>query len=184
MRPAFARFTFPPALDTEPRPHWPLGATAQWVVLTHVRRMLSLRDAAWNADPDSVRRLRVAARRARTALADFAALFDRGQVHVARKALGELTERLGTARDLDVVADLAGTMAGERPDVPGLQAAQAAVLEARLDARTDLHAALRDFELSGWPSRLVTCFAGAPIDLWRFVDLRHLLHDGEGAADR
>lgn len=183
MRPAFARIAFPPALDTGPRPEWPLAATAQHVILGHVRRLLSLREAAWDADVESVRRLRVAARRARTALTDFASLFDARVVQDARRALGRLARSLGKTRDLDVLLAISTDLAAERPEARALAAAHAALLQRRARKQSNLHGALRDFELAGWPSRLVTCFAGAPLDLWRFIDLHHLLQAGESAPD-
>lgn len=183
MRPAFAQFAFPPALDTDPRPHWPLAATAQHAVLRHVRRLLSLRGAAWEADAEAVRRLRVASRRARTALADFASLFDADLVRSARRALSRLARGLGATRDLDVLLQLTATLAEERPHEPALAAAHAALANRRQQRRTHLHQVLREFELAGWPSRLVTSLASAPIDLWRFVDVHTLLHDDAGTPD-
>ncbi|MEZ5964574.1 MAG: CHAD domain-containing protein [Planctomycetota bacterium] len=183
MRPAFAHLAFPPALDTDPRPDWPLAAAAQRVILGHVRRLLSLREAAWNADVESVRRLRVAARRARTALSDFQSLFDADLVRDARRALSDLADGLGRTRDLDVLLGLAAELAGERPDNPELAAACRALQRRRDRMQSSLHDALRDFELAGWPSRLVTYFAAAPLDLWRFVDLHHLLQSRESTPD-
>ncbi len=184
MRPAFARFEFPAALDTETEPQWPLAATAQHVVLTQIRRLLSLRDAAWHGEAEAVRRLRVATRRARTALADFAALWDPDEVRAARRALGRLATQLGKGRDLDVALALVDVEIGDRQDAPALLAARAALRRRRLEVLSHVHGALRTFELAGWPARLVTHFAALPLDLWRFIDVQQLLRHDEGSPTR
>lgn len=181
-RPAFARFEFPPALDVPPRPHWPLAATAQHVVLGHLRRLLTLRDQAYGGDVDAIRRLRVAARRARSALADFGALWRADAVREARRALGKLAQRLGAVRDMDVTLALVREITGG-DGAPAQDAAHAALQRRRDALQHELHAALRAFELAGWPSRLLSTFAAEPIDLWRFVDKKELLRDGEDASD-
>jgi CHAD domain-containing protein len=184
MRPAFARLEFPAALDTHARASWPLAATAQHVLLGHVRRLLTLRESAFDGDSDAIRRLRVAARRARTALADYASVWQADAVRQARRALGRLADRLGGARDLEVTLALAATAAAAQPESVALRAAITALEQRRTRARASTHDALRDFELAGWPARLVTFFASHPLDLWRYVDVPELLRDGEGTRDR
>jgi CHAD domain-containing protein len=169
MRPAFARFEFPPALAAEPAPGWPLAALAQHAALTQLRRLLSLRDDACNGEADAIRRLRVAARRLRTALATFAALWSRERVRDARRALRALTDALGRDRDREVLLDTVEHALEGRNAGASAEAARTVIAHARGAVQPAVAKGLATFEHGGWPAQLLTWLGTEPLDLWQFV---------------
>ncbi|MBA2339760.1 MAG: CHAD domain-containing protein [Pyrinomonadaceae bacterium] len=76
---------------------------AQRVLLFRFDEMINLREAALDfSDIEGVHNMRVASRRLRSALADFASYFRRRELNSSRKKLKTLASALGEVRDADV----------------------------------------------------------------------------------
>src|SRR4051812_21820689 len=101
--PEFADVAFPPIVSEAPDCGAPLGISAQCIVLRHFREMLEQRVPAWDAgEVEAVHRLRVAARRTRTALQTFGALWSSSEAQRHLKSLSDFADAFNSARDLDV----------------------------------------------------------------------------------
>ena len=115
-----------PDRPAPPQVQWP-GAQDQARMLVSARLaqqvdVLRRLDPAVRADlPDSVHRMRIAARRVRTALATYRPLLDRALTEPIRTELRWLGGELGPARDAEVQrARLRGAIGSLRADEPGL----------------------------------------------------------------
>jgi CHAD domain-containing protein len=83
------------------------------------------------ADPDSLHRARIAAKKARYATEFFASLYRGKQVRPYVKALGALQDALGRANDAANAGRMLGQMENARHDLGGAIAAVRTALEER-----------------------------------------------------
>jgi hypothetical protein len=168
--PHFAPVDFPPLLSQQLDPAWDLGAAAQHIVLTHFREALDHRRGVWeDTEVEAVHQIRVAARRCRTALQTFAALWEHDKA--AQKFgdyIARFAERFNTARDLDVM------LIWLREQLETADEDRAAGLRWLLERNTAkrraeqqaLEHALLKLERDGLPAAFVAYFSHVPIDLW------------------
>lgn len=98
--------------------------------------------------PDAVHKMRVAARRARSALATYEPLLAEGAGAWLRGELRWLGSELGAARDTEVIRGRIERLLEEQPD-DAVRAAAAAQVETTMDARHELAAITARAELSG-----------------------------------
>jgi CHAD domain-containing protein len=167
--PSFAAVEFPPLLSAEPDPAWELGVYAQFVVLKHFRDLLTQRQVVWdNQDVEGVHHIRVAARRCRTALQTFGALWDAAEVQRFQKYLSRFADTFGISRDLDVMLIfLRGQLAtahGERRAAYSWLFKRNA--EKRKAEQSKLESVLLKLESDGFPKVLAAYFSRTPVDLW------------------
>jgi len=169
LLPRFAAVEFPPLIDGEPDPAWSFGIYAQYVVLHFFRELLEQRRVVWdNEDIEGVHRIRVAARRCRTALQTFSTLWDAAEVQRFQQYLARFADAFGAARDLDVMLiylrEQLAVADGER------QAAYRWLLERNAEKRAAeqprLEQALQRFEDDGVPAALTAFFSRLPVDIW------------------
>jgi CHAD domain-containing protein len=100
----FSSVQFPPVVDDKPQPDWPLALVAQCTVLKHFRELLEQREEVLaNEDVEAVHRIRVAARRCRTALQTFTELWPGDEARRHLKQLSDFAGSFNEARDLDVM---------------------------------------------------------------------------------
>lgn len=167
--PQFAEVKFPP-LAAEPLDCGaPLGISAQCIVLRHFRELLEQREHAWRAeDVEAVHKLRVAARRTRTALQTFAALWDGREAQRHLQSLGEFADAFNAARDLDVMIIYLSEQLGKAdpPRRPALAWLLARNEKLRERQRPVLQRMLRRFEKQRVPEKFVAFFSRHPYDLW------------------
>jgi CHAD domain-containing protein len=168
--PEFAEVEFPPIVSEPADCSAPLGISAQSIVLRYFREMLEQREPAWRADDaEAVHKLRVAARRTRTALQTFSVLWDssrEAQQHL--RSLSEFADAFNAARDLDVMIIYLGEQlvkADEhrRPAITWLLTRNEKLRE---EQRPKLHKALRKLEKQRVPEKFVAYFSRKPYDLW------------------
>jgi CHAD domain-containing protein len=168
--PEFAEVAFPPIVAAPLDCTAPLGVAAQCIVLRHFHEMLEQREPAWRADEvEAVHRLRVAARRTRTALQTFAVLWggsNEAQRHL--KSLSEFADAFNSARDLDVMIiylseQLSKAEPSQQPAITWLLTRNEALREKQ---RPQLQRALRKLEKDRVPERFVSYFSRKPFDLW------------------
>lgn len=173
--PSFAAVEFPLLLSAEPDPAWELGIYAQFVVLKYFRDLLAQRSVVWdNQDVEGVHRIRVAARRCRTALQTLGALWDAAEVQRFQKYLSRFADTFGVSRDLDVMLiylrEQLATVQGER------RAAYSWLLERNAEKRDaeqpKLKRVLLQLENDGFAQALVAYFSRTPVNLWP-MELHH-----------
>lgn len=172
--PEFAEVEFPPVLAEPLSPAWDLGVGAQHIVLTHFREMLGWRAGVWrNTEVEAVHQIRVSARRCRTALQTFAALWPDRQSAKFAGYIARFADAFGTARDLDVMLLwLAEQLQSADSD---RAAAYSWLLERnaakRAEAQPSLEAALLKLEADGFPVAFVAYYSRLPLDLWELPGL-------------
>jgi CHAD domain-containing protein len=169
--PTFRSVTFPALVDQEPSPDWPLGVTAQVIMLRHFRELLDLRQAAWLADDsEAVHQIRVAARRTRTALQTFSSLWHGKRFDKYLDELSEFADAFTAAREIDtMVVYLSGELAKtEGPRHAAFELLLSHNLALREKQQPLLHRELTRFERRGIPDKLVDYFSRNPLDLWTF----------------
>jgi CHAD domain-containing protein len=175
-QPEFAEVEFPPQVRADFDCSWPLGVAAQVTVLRYFGEMLEQREHAWRAEEvEAVHKLRVAARRTRTALQTFSTLWS-GKSEAVRhlKTLGDFAEAFNTARDLDVMIIYLREQL-VKADPAKRQALEWLLLrneELREKQRPLLHKALRRLEKQRVPEKFVAFFSRYPFDLWPEEDRR------------
>lgn len=166
----FAEVDFPPIISEPPDCSAPLGISAQCIVLRHFREMLEQRAHAWSADEvEAVHKLRVAARRTRTALQTFSVLWDGSrdaQQHL--KSLSDFADAFNSARDLDVMILYLGEQLNKadehrKPAITWLLKRNEKLREKQ---RPMLHRALRRLEKQRVPEKFVAYFSRKPYNLW------------------
>ncbi len=173
--PSFAAVEFPPLLGAEPDPAWELGVYAQVVVLKYFRDLLNQRSIVWdNQDVEGVHRIRVAARRCRTALQTFGALWDAAEVQRFQKYLSSFADTFGISRDLDVMLiflreQLKAALGERRAAYSWLLARNTEKREAE---QPRLEQVLLKLESDGFPQALTAYFSRTPVDLWP-VEVHH-----------
>jgi CHAD domain-containing protein len=167
--PDFSDVEFPPLLEEGLNPAWDLGVAAQHIVLTHFREMLRRRKGVWrNDDDEDVHQIRVAARRCRTALQTFAALWDDKQARKFGDYLARFAEAFNVARDIDVM------LIWLREQLESADEDHAAGYRWLLERNTAkrqaeqhrLEKALAKLERDGLPAAFVSYFSHLPLDLW------------------
>lgn len=167
--PAFCDVEFPPAALEPLDCAAAFGPAAQAIVLRHFRELLEQREHVWdNAEVEAVHRIRVAARRTRTALQTFAALWPAGESRPYLDELADFADRFNAARDLDVMIIYLREQL--RDAETGRRAALEWLLERNIELRRKeqpkLERALLRFERRKQPQRFVDYFARKPLDLW------------------
>jgi CHAD domain-containing protein len=167
--PQFSDVAFPPVVDEPADPRWDLGTYAQHTILRLFRALLAQRRIVWdNQEVEGVHQIRVSARRCRTALTTFGALWDTDDVRRWQKYLSRFADSFGVARDLDVmVIYLREQLAG----ADGERATAYAWLLARNIERRDreqpkLERRLLKLEHDDFPREFVAYFTRRPVDLW------------------
>lgn len=134
------------------------------VLLTRFEEMCEYREAALEgADIEGVHDMRVASRRLRSAVRDFAPLLRKGKrLEAARAALKRLADALGDVRDEDVAIHALEKLAEEAPPeaLGGLEEYTQERRERRERARVTLHGALGESELAGARELLTRAVAG------------------------
>ncbi len=169
-QPHFAEVQLPPQVSEPMDCGWSLGISVQCIVLKYFSEMLEQRAPAWSADEvEAVHKLRVAARRTRTALQTFSVLWE-GKSEAARhlKALGDFAEAFNMARDLDVMIIYL------REQLEKSESENRAALiwllkrneQLREKQRPLLHKALAKLEKQRVPEKFVAFFSKYPFDLW------------------
>ncbi len=160
---------FPPVLDLPADPGWDLGTLAQYTVLLHFRQMLKRRQEVLdNTDIEGVHKIRVAARRTRTALQTFASLWDAAQVKHFQGSLADFASSFNVARDLDVMV----VYLNER--MANAQGKRATAYEFLLARGSDQRAAeqpglvqsVADLDADGFPDSFIDYFSHTPYNLW------------------
>jgi len=173
--PVFAEVEFPPVVSEPLDCSATLGVSAQCIVLRHFREMLEQREHAWHADEvEAVHRLRVAARRTRTALQTFGSLWEgnrEAQQHL--KTLSDFADAFNSARDLDVMFIYRNEQLGRADDHrnPAITWLLTRNEKLREEQRPRLHKALRLLEKKRVPEKFVSYFSRKPFDLWPPVDI-------------
>jgi CHAD domain-containing protein len=167
--PQFAEIALPPVVGLPADPDWDLGTYAQHTILTYFRELLAQRRVVWNNEEvEGVHQIRVAARRCRTALQTFEALWEEGEAGRFAKYLARFADTFGVARDLDVLiiylTEQLNEVSGERRTAYQWLLRRNVALRAQEQQR--LEERLRQFEQDGFPSRLVDYFSRRPRDLW------------------
>lgn len=118
---------------------------ARLVIETRFREMWELREAAlrWD-DPEGVHDMRVASRRLRSALHDFASHVPQLKVRKLQKHVRDLAAALGHVRDADVSIMALETLQGEAPEQyrEGLGQIEAQRKLRRDSLRAELHSAI------------------------------------------
>jgi CHAD domain-containing protein len=167
--PQFKDIDFPPVVDEPADPAWDLGTYAQHTILRLFKALLAQRRVVWdNQEVEGVHQIRVSARRCRTALQTFGALWDADEVRRRRKYLSRFADAFGRARDLDVMviylSELLAGAAGER------RTAYAWLLQRNIERRRaeqpKLERVLLKLEESDFARDFVGFFAHRPVDLW------------------
>jgi CHAD domain-containing protein len=167
--PQFSDFAFPPVVDEPADPAWDLGTYAQHTLLRLFKSLLVQRRVVWdNREVEGVHQIRVSARRCRTALATFGALWDADEVRRRRKYLSRFADAFGRARDLDVMViylgELLAAAEGER------RTAYAWLLERNVERRRAeqprLEGVLLELEQDGFPADFIDFFSTQPVNLW------------------
>jgi CHAD domain-containing protein len=167
--PSFAAVELPPLLREPLNPSWDLGVAAQHIVLTHFGEMLGWRSGVWeNREVEAVHQIRVAARRCRTALQTFAALWPDRQARRFGDYVARFADAFGTARDLDVMLLwLEEQLQAADSD---RAAAYRWLLERNREKRSavqpQLERTLLKLEADGFPAAFVAYFSHLPVDLW------------------
>lgn len=167
--PQFAEIALPPVAGQPADPAWDLGTYAQHTILTYFGELLAQRRVVWeNREVEGVHQIRVAARRCRTALQTFEALWEDGEAQRFAKYLGRFADTFGVARDLDVMViylreQLAGA-SGERATAYQWLLRRNVALREQEQRRIEER--LRRFEADGIAPRLVEFFSRRPVDLW------------------
>jgi CHAD domain-containing protein len=164
-----AEVEFPPLLDLPADPEWSLGASAQHAVLRYFRELLAQRQVVLdNADIEGVHEIRVAARRCRTALQTFRALWREADARRFEDYLEKFATTFGVARDLDVM------LLYLHEQIEQAQGERAAALnwllerntQRRLDEQPRLGKVLRRMERDSFHLAFVAYFSKLPVDLW------------------
>jgi len=167
----FSHPDFPPAVDHELRPEWPLGVAAQWTVLRYFRDLLHERHKVIsNEDPEGVHQIRVAARRVRTALQTFSSLWRQRDLARFLKIFGDFADVFTEARDTDVMLIyLAEQLKTARlPRRNALLWLQQKALQTRAEEQPRLVAVLEGLERRQQAKHVVDYFARHPFNLFEF----------------
>jgi CHAD domain-containing protein len=168
--PEFAEVEFPSIVSEPLECSAPLGISAQCIVLRHFREMLEQREHAWQAqEVEAVHRLRVAARRTRTALQTFSVLWQsssEAQRHL--KSLSDFADAFNSARDLDVMIIYLGEQLSKADEQrkPAITWLLTRNEKLREQQRPKLQLALRKLEKDRVPEKFVTFFSRKPFNLW------------------
>ncbi len=166
--PVFSSPRFPANLDTEPSADWQFSHWCQFILLRYMRELLEQREVVWrNEQVEGVHQIRVAARRLRTALQTFSALWDSSAVRQHAKYLARFADTFGVARDLDVM------ILYLEAQLHGAHRERRAALEWMLERKRRLRAAqqpmleeaLLKLEEDGYPAAFVEFFSSNPCDL-------------------
>lgn len=166
--PEFSMPEFPPGIDVDPDPGWPLGRWCQHILLGYMRELLAQREVVWlNEQVEGVHQIRVAARRLRTALQTFGSLWDPALVKRHRRYLADFADAFGVARDLDVmIIYLEQQLHGAHRD---RRAALQWMLERKRALRKEqqprLEEVLRSFEEQGYAQEFTSTFSTCPFDI-------------------
>jgi CHAD domain-containing protein len=168
-KPDFAAVDFPPLVAETLSPGWPLAASAQYLALRYFSELLSHREGAWDAGhPESIHQIRVAARRARTALQTFSSLWSGKEAARYLDMLADFASSFDAARDLDTMI-LYLEAEVERAEGPR-RTALALLLEHNLQRRAEVQPLIRKallrFEKGKEAKRFVEFFSRRPLDLW------------------
>src|SRR6202035_374769 len=86
------------------------------LVLSTIQWLYFDSEMAGPGTPDSIRKVRIAARRIRTDLQTFGALLEPEWTGALRDRIGALTTRLGTVRDAEVLAGRLAELAALLPE--------------------------------------------------------------------
>ncbi|MCB1185726.1 CHAD domain-containing protein [bacterium] len=166
--PDFSVPVFPAVLDSPPDPDGQLGPWCQYILLRYMQDLLAQRDVVWrNEQKEGVHQIRVAARRLRTALQTFSALWEPSVVKRHTSYLADFADTFGIARDLDVmIIYLEGQLHGAHRE---RRAALMWMLERkrrlRLEQQPELEEVLRQFETDRYAHDFVDYFSSKPFDL-------------------
>lgn len=167
--PQFSDVNFPPVVDEAADPRWDLGTYAQHTILRLFRALLAQRRVVWDdQEVEGVHQIRVAARRCRTALTTFGALWDAEDVRRRQKYLSRFADGFGPARDLDVMViylrELLDGAEGER--ATALAWLLKRNIERRQREQPGLERRLLKLERDNFPQEFVDYFSRRPVDLW------------------
>jgi CHAD domain-containing protein len=167
--PQFSEIEFPPVVDEPADPAWLLGVYAQHTVLRFFKALLDQRQVVWdNQEVEGVHRIRVAARRCRTALQTFGGLWSAGRVKRYRKYLANFADAFGVSRDLDVMViylrERLAEAQGER--ATAYRWLLERNIERRLQEQPRLEKTLLRLESRGFAAEFIDYFSSQPVDLW------------------
>lgn len=163
---------FPPLLAEPLDPEWELGVAAQHIVLSHFREMLNWRSAVIkNLDVEAVHQIRVSARRCRTALQTFAALWPDKTARRFASYIASFADSFGTARDIDVMIiwleqQLAAADTERASAIRWLIARNRARREAE---QPGLEQAIFKLDQDGFPAAFIAYYSRLPLDLWELA---------------
>ncbi|MEZ5338431.1 MAG: CHAD domain-containing protein [bacterium] len=166
--PQFSMPDFPPLVSAQPDPAWPLGQWCQFILLRYMQDLLAQREVVWrNEQVEGVHQIRVSARRLRTALQTFHALWEPAQVRKHSRYLAEFADTFGVARDLDVMiiyldSQLHGAHRERRAALNWMLESKRRL---RLAQQPELEEALRRLEADEYPRRFVELFSSKPFDI-------------------
>ena len=168
------QYKMPPILAKPLQAIWPTGLAAQYIVLSSFRNMLDCRQAVLdNQDTEGVHKIRVAARRTRTAMQTFAGLLPGKMVKRHRSRLAKFTRAFGTARDLDVLleylADRDESATGDKKT--RALAAIAYILQLRQLEQPKLETAIAELDEGGFAKAFISKVSHSPYNLWELGDL-------------
>lgn len=156
-------------VDEPADPAWDLGTYAQHTILRLFKALLVQRRVVWdNQEVEGVHQIRVAARRCRTALTTFGALWDADEVRRRQKYLSRFADAFGPARDLDVMViylgELLDSAAGERRTAYAWLRQRN--IERRQAEQPRLERVLRQLEQAGFARDFIDFFSARPVNLW------------------
>jgi CHAD domain-containing protein len=167
--PDFTAPDFPPLIELPLDPDWELGPAAQHTVLKYFRELLDQRAHVWaNEDIEAVHKIRVAARRTRTALQTFADLWPADAQRKWLALLADFASAFDAARDLDVmIVYLREQMDDASPERrSAFEWLLARNVELRAEQQPKIEDTLARMERKKLAQRFVAYFATHPTNLW------------------